>query len=189
MRRALMCHLALSVCLLSIAAATDTQTGDSRVFERSCGSPHQTGAITVDGKLKHFDCFYGRICGTEARVEAYPSENATESLSLQFLSHPRAQSCRVRVWVGVTYLEGTTMWTAYRQKGHEFGSCLIRQSKSSGLWQGHATALLVVMKGNNPLGSPTRLHAQKDVSGKTLSKTIDVTWHFETAGRGEGQRR
>lgn len=77
--------------------------------------------------------------------------------------------------------EGAERWDAYRVRNGQFGDCTITQHFENGhaLWKGHAIATLVIVKGDTAIGSPRRLHSEKDSSGNPLAKYIQIDWEFE----------
>jgi hypothetical protein len=108
--------------------------------------------------------------------------NGKDNISIQmnFRSHLTSQTCKLPL-VEIDFHEPGQLWSAYRVRNGHFGDCLITQSfeKDRKIWKGHATATLVVVKGNTTSGSPRFLHTEKDSSGNPLTKTLEVEWEFD----------
>jgi hypothetical protein len=101
-------------------------------------------------------------------------------IQMNFLSRPGTHTCRVPM-VLIEFREKAERWDAYRVRNGQFGDCTITQAFEKGhkVWKGHATAILVMVKGNTTSGSPSYLHSEKDSSGNPVTKTLDVEWEFD----------
>jgi hypothetical protein len=102
------------------------------------------------------------------------------SIVMKFRSHPASQTCKLPLVV-IDFREPGRVWSAYRVRNGQFGDCTIAQKFKEGhkVWKGHATATLVVVKGNTTSGSPRFLHTEKDSSGNPVTKTLEVEWEFD----------
>lgn len=101
-------------------------------------------------------------------------------IQMDFLSRPGTHTCRVPM-VLIELQEKTKRWDAYRVRNGQFGDCTITQTFKDDhkVWKGHATGVLVVVKGNTTSGSPRYLHSEKDSSGNPVTKTLEVEWEFD----------
>jgi len=141
----------------------------------SCSHARGKVAIRSGGTTRSLSCFTPIISGRYASIGM---GDGNVALTMNFLSRPHFHTCKSRA-VTIDYHEGTTVWTSYAIGRWLFGDCRIQQTRSNGAWRGHATAELVIVKGDQAVGSPTRLHTEKDESGRPLSKAIEVDWYFE----------
>jgi hypothetical protein len=173
-------HLLL-ILLLSVA-----WPWSARATDMSCQltpETHGTITVTIDGKTTIPPCFSGGVNGAYATILVGLNSHPDEDIVFRFLARPNVQTCRTPVWVGIDYHEPTHIWTAYSSKTHEFGNCTITQQISKSMWSGKATAELISLKGDSKaIGSPTRQHSEKDVSGRPLIKRITIAWKFDSYG-------
>lgn len=73
------------------------------------------------------------------------------------------------------------MWVAGRVGNAKFGDCTVTQTFENGhtLWRSHASASLMIVKGDEAVGSPRKLHSEKDRSGNPITKTVELEWEFD----------
>jgi len=102
------------------------------------------------------------------------------SIIMKLRSHLASQTCKLPL-VEIDFHEHGETWSAYRVRNGQFGKCTIAQTFEEGhkIWKGHATATLVVIRGNTTSGSPRFLHTEKDSSGNPVTKAVEVEWEFD----------
>jgi hypothetical protein len=169
--------------LMSNPVGSQTPPGSTarHLTSSSCSNAHGWIRISAGDITGNLSCFSPEIHGGYALIIG-GGVNGRDDISIQmnFLSRPGTHTCGVPM-VEIEFQEQTERWDAYRVRNGRFGECTITQTFEKGrkVWKGHATAILVVVKGNTTSGSPRYLHSQKDRSGKQLTKNVDVEWEFD----------
>ena len=147
----------------------------------SCSKAHGWMRISTEKLVGNLSCFSPEINGQYASIGG-GGVNGRDDVSIQMLLLSKAgtHSCKTPMVI-ITLQEGTKKWDAYRVRNGQFGDCTITQHYENGhtLWQGHAEATLVVVKGDTETGSPRHLHSEKDSAGNPLAKTIQIDWEFD----------
>jgi hypothetical protein len=152
-----------------------------RLVQSNCSNAHGWMRISTSDIVGDLSCFSPEINGHYASIGGGGvNERDDVGIQMNFLSRPGTHTCRVPT-VLIEFREHINVWDAYRVRDGQFGYCTITQffKKGHKLWKGHATANLVIVKGNVTSGSPTRLHSEKDITGKPLSRTIEIEWEFD----------
>jgi hypothetical protein len=149
--------------------------------ESTCGKAHGWMRISTQDLVGDFSCFSPEINGGYASIGA-GGVNGRDDISIQmnFLSRPGTHSCKVPTLV-IEFQENRKRWDAYRVENAKFGDCTITQTFENGqkLWKGRATASLVIVKGDTAVGSPRKLHTEKDSSGNPITKIVELEWEFD----------
>jgi hypothetical protein len=152
-----------------------------RLTSSSCSNAHGWMRISTAGIIGDLSCFSPDINDGHASIGG-GGVNGRDDISIQmnFLSRAGTHTCKVP-WVVITLRENRNSWDAYRVRNGQFGDCTITQTFENGhkLWKGHATASLVIVKGDTATGSPRWLHSEKDSSGNPVTRTIEVQWEFD----------
>jgi hypothetical protein len=135
-----------------------------------------TGDISGD-----LSCFSPQISNGYASIGA-GGMNARNDIGIQmdFLSRPGTHTCRGPMVI-IEFQEKAKRWDAYRVRNGQFGDCTITQTFEDGhrVWKGHATGILVIVKGDTTTSSPRYLHSEKDSSGNPVTKTLQIDWEFD----------
>jgi len=165
-------------CSNSLAAAN---LNAPRLTLSSCSNAHGWMRISTPGLAGDLACFSPEIHGRYASIGA-GGVNGRDGVTLQmnFLSRAGTHTCKVPT-VLIEFREDLDSWDAYRLGNARFGDCSITQTfeNDNKLWKGHATASLVIVKGDTPTGSPRKLHSEKDSSGSPVTRTVEVEWEFD----------
>jgi hypothetical protein len=147
----------------------------------SCSNAHGWMRISTGDIAGDLSCFSPEINDGYASIGG-GGVNGRDDIGIQmnFLSRPGTHTCKVPM-VLIEFRERAERWDAYRVRNGQFGDCTITQRFEEGhkVWKGHATAILVVVKGNTTSGSPRYLHSEKDSSGNSVTKALEVEWEFD----------
>lgn len=147
----------------------------------SCDNAHGWIRISTQGLLGDFSCFSPEINDGYASIGAGGVNGRSDiGIQMNFLSRAGTHTCKVPT-VLVEFRESHNRWDAYRIGNAKFGDCTITQAFENDhkLWKGHAIASLVIVKGDTAVGSPRKLHSEKDSSGNPVTKTIELEWEFD----------
>ncbi len=137
--------------------------------------------MTEDGRTRPLTCFSPSIRGGYASITAGAGTGRDAvGIQMDFLSGRGTHTCHVP-GVEIDLHQGIALWSSFRVRNGQFGSCTITQKVEHGkfLWKGHAEAELVQVKGNVKNGSPSKLHSEKDASGKPLTQLVQLDWVFD----------
>jgi hypothetical protein len=147
----------------------------------SCSHAHGWMSISTPGIVGHLSCFAPEIRNGYASIGG-GGVNGRDDVSIQmnFLSRAGTHTCKVPT-VMITFRENRNSWDAYRIGNAKFGDCSITQTFENDhqRWKGHASASLVIVKGDTATGSPRKLHTEKDSSGNPVTRTVEVDWEFD----------
>jgi len=156
-------------------------SGARHLTASNCSNAHGWMRISTGDIAGEVSCFSPEIDGGWANIVGSVVNGRDDiSIVMEFRSHLASQTCRLPL-VLIDFHEPGEVWSAYRVRNGHFGNCTIAQTFDEGhkIWKGHATATLVVVKGNTTSGSPRFLHTQKDSSGNPVTKTLEVEWEFD----------
>ncbi|HTX75772.1 MAG TPA: hypothetical protein VMD29_06165 [Terracidiphilus sp.] len=168
----------LLLCTYSSCAKCQTQPPAA---QSACSDAHGWMRLTEKGRAKLLSCFSPLIAGAYASISAGDGTGgAGAGVQMDILSRRGTYTCQV-AGVVIDLQQGRQMWSAFRARNGEFGSCTITQSFESSpfLWKGHLEAELEIVKGNDEAGSPARLHSAKDADDLPLRRTVQLDWAFD----------
>ena len=173
----------LLLCLMScpVGSQAPARSSPRHLTSSSCSNAHGWMRISTGDIAGDLSCFSPEINDGYASIGA-GGVNGRDDISIQmdFLSRPGTHTCKVPM-VLIEFREQAERWDAYRVRNGQFGDCTITQTFEDDhkVWKGHATGILVVVKGNTTSGSPRYLHSEKDSSGNPATKTVAVEWEFD----------
>lgn len=152
-----------------------------RLTSSSCSNAHGWMRISTPDVVGDLSCFSPEIHDGYASIGAGGVNGRGDiGIQMNFLSRSGTHTCNVPM-VLIEFQENRNRWDAYRVRNGQFGDCTITQTFENDhkLWKGHATASLVIVKGDTATGSPRQLHSEKDSSGNPVTRTIEVQWEFD----------
>lgn len=173
----------LLLWLMACPVGSQAPAGSSprHLISSSCSNAHGWMRISAGDIAGDLWCFSPEINDGYASIGAGGVNGRNDvGIQMNFLSRPGTHTCKFPM-VLIEFQERAERWDAYRVPNGQFGDCTITQTFKKGhrVWKGHATAILVVVKGNTTLGSPRYLHSEKDSSGNPVTRTLDVEWEFD----------
>jgi len=182
--RIIFLRIFVSLLLLSTsrpAASQAPSTSNARhLSPSSCSNAHGWMRISAGDIAGNVSCFSPEIHDGYADIVGSVVNGRDDiSIVMKFRAHLASQTCKLPL-VLIDFHEPGQVWSAFRMRG-QFGSCTIAQTfeQDHKIWKGHATATLIVVKGNTASGSPRFLHTAKDSSGNPLTKTLEIEWEFD----------
>jgi hypothetical protein len=171
--------LSMAQLLFGLQAAADLHP--RQLAPSTCSNADGWITVSLAGVDGYLSCFSPEVHGGYASIGG-GGLNGRDDISIQmnFLSRSGTHTCAVPM-VSISFQEHGASWDAYRVRNGQFGDCTITQTFESGhkLWRGHVTADLVIVKGDTKVGSPRRLHAEKNSSGQPIIRKLEVQWEFD----------
>ncbi len=173
----------LLLWLMACPVGSQAPAGSSprHLISSSCSNAHGWIRISSGDIAGDLSCFSAEINDGYASIGGGGVNGRNDiGIQMNFLSRPGTHTCRIPM-VLIEFREKAERWDAYRVRNGQFGDCTITQTFEDGhkVWKGHATGILVIVKGNTSLGSPRYPHSEKDGSGNPVTKTVNVEWEFD----------